>query len=285
LTTVCRSPIEIHIVASSTFDAAASMLTPPHHQSPSPVAAWAEGAVQYVQLARPERSNAYTQEMLSELLRQVECVDEDEALRVLVVTGAGERTFCAGADRHELKTRSWQSTLSLFSARVFHRLRACRKVTIAAVNGSAVGGGLELALACDLRIASQDARFWLPEPELGLLPAAGGTQWLPALVGPGRAKELILAGAVWSADEACRYGLVNEVVPLAELADRVRGWCGRILKRDALALQLAKQAIHAAACPPPETNYELLAQALLVREQRRGDDGHSADPESAKPGA
>jgi enoyl-CoA hydratase len=222
-----------------------------------------------VQLARTERSNAYTQEMLLELLRCVERADEDDAIRVLVVTGAGERTFCAGADRHELRTRSWESTLNLLSARVFRRLRACRKVTIAAVNGAAVGGGLELALACDFRIASQAAKFWLPEPELGLVPAAGATDWLPMLVGPSRAKELILAGAVWTAEEACRYGLVNELAPLEHLADRVRAWCRRILHRDSLALQLAKQAIQLTESSQHETNYALLAQALLVREQRQ----------------
>jgi enoyl-CoA hydratase/carnithine racemase len=118
-------------------------------------------------------------------------------------------------------------------------------VTIAAVNGVAVGGGVELALACDVRVAVDHAAFWLPEPELGLLPAAGALRWLPEVVGQGGARELILGGARWSAAQALARGLVSEVVPANELDACVARWTERVLKRDRLALELAKQHLSA----------------------------------------
>lgn len=223
-----------------------------------------EGAVLWLRLNREHRSNAYTQGMLSrleELLIQAEHTPE---WRVMVLTGTGERAFCAGADRDELKTREWQSVLRLTSARVFERLRKSRCLTIAAINGAAMGGGLELALACDFRLAVPTARFGLPEPELGLLPAAGGAAWLADLVGLAKAKELILGGVVWDAAEAQRWGLVNEVVPPGELTARVSAWCERILNRDALALQLAKQALQLGRGQEAAMQFSVVAQSLLV---------------------
>lgn len=206
--------------------------------------------------------------MLSAILQHVEAAEHDLDVRVLVFTGAGDRTFCAGADRDELAARDWQSALTLFSAEVFRRIERSRCVTIAAINGAAVGGGFELALACDLRLAVTTARFWLPEPELGLLPAAGGTERLPRLVGVAKAKELILGGASWDAAEALRLGLVSEITVSAELMDRVHAWCERIVRRDPLALQLAKRAIDHSHIGAIETDFALVAQALLIHRQR-----------------
>lgn len=228
-----------------------------------------DGSAMLLTLSRPERANAYTQEMLKSLEEQIELADADASLRVIVITGAGERAFCGGADRTEIATRDWHSVLNLTSARVFNRLRKSRCVTIAKINGSAVGGGLELALSCDLRLAATGAKFWLPEPELGLIPAAGGTELLPLIVGPARAKEMILGGAVWNATEALHFGLLTEVSPPEELGNRVNHWIDRIGMRNADALRFAKQAIDLAISGTVGTGQELIAQAALVQAQRR----------------
>jgi enoyl-CoA hydratase/carnithine racemase len=226
------------------------------------------GCAAWIELCRPERANAYTQDMLEALERHIEDAEADPAIRVIVITGAGDRVFSAGADRNELARRDWRSVLSLRSARAFERLRQSPCVTIAAINGAAVGGGVELAIACDLRLAVSTARFWLPEPELGLLPAAGGTRLLPQLVGELRAKELILGGAVWSAAEALLAGLLTEVVEPRDLASHVEVWVDRIARRDPDALRLAKHAIQRAASGHADAGFDLIAQSLLVRGQR-----------------
>jgi enoyl-CoA hydratase len=207
--------------------------------------------------------------MLTFLGAQIDEADRDHDVQVIVITGEGDRVFCAGADRDEIATRNWRSVLTLASARTFRRLRQSRCVTIAAINGAAVGGGLELALSCDLRLAVSEAKFWLPEPELGLIPAAGGTELLPQIVGPTKAKELILGGAVWDAPEALKFGLLNEIVPRGELPDRLQVWITRIEKRDSDALRFAKQAIDQSVQGNGGTGIELIMQANLVRSQRK----------------
>lgn len=239
--------------------------------SPSFVVASRRGAALVIELRRPSHANAYTQAMLGEIARYIDAADADASVRAIVVTGAGDSVFCAGADRDEIATRDWRSVLTLESARVFGRLRRSRTVTIAAINGSAVGGGFELALACDLRFAVEHAQFWLPEPELGLLPAAGATTLLPHLVGPLRAKELILGGAVWTAADAMQAGVLTEVVADGQLFERVNAWIARIERRDPDATRLAKQAIDLGV--PSETGFDLVAQSLLVQRQR-GRDGN-----------
>jgi enoyl-CoA hydratase/carnithine racemase len=228
-----------------------------------------KGPAVELKLSRPEYANAYTQGMLAFLEEQIDLADRDSDVRVMVITGEGDRVFCAGADREEIETRNWRSVLTLTSARVFRRLRQSRCVTMAAINGSAVGGGLELALSCDLRFAVPQARFWLPEPELGLIPAAGGTELLPQLVGPAKAKEMILGGATWDAPEALRIGLLNEIVPVGEMPDRLQLWIDRIVKRDADAVRFAKQAIDHGVEGRGGTGIELIMQANLVRSQRK----------------
>lgn len=228
-----------------------------------------KGAAVEIKLSRSERANAYTQAMLACLEEQIELADRDADVRVIVITGEGDRAFCAGADRDEIATRDWRSVLTLTSARVFRRLRASRCVTIAAINGAVVAGGLELALSCDLRLAVPQAKFSLPEPELGLIPAAGGTELLPRIVGPTKAKELILGGAVWDAPEALKIGLLNEIVPAGEMPDRLQLWIDRIQKRDVDALRFAKQAIDLAVDGQAITGIELIMQANLVRSQRQ----------------
>lgn len=220
------------------------------------------GLVCRLTIDRPAKANAYTQPML-EALETALAAAETDGTRVIVITGAGDRAFSAGADRTELARRDWRSVLALASARVFDRLRRHPCVTIAAVNGAAVGGGLELALACDLRVAASASRFWLPEPEFGLLPAAGALRWLPQAVGRARASALILGGARWSADDACQSGLVAEVAAPGALDAAVDRWIARILARDAAALTLAKRALDA-----DSGAFDLVAQALLERARR-----------------
>ncbi len=229
------------------------------------IRAWRQGPAGYVQLNRPEKANAYTEPMLEALAAHVGRMATDPEVRVVVICGAGDRAFCAGADLDEVAGRDWRAALSLKSAQVFSGISRCPRVTLAAVNGAATGGGLELALACDIRIAAEDARFSFPETQLGLIPAAGGTQRLPQVVGRARAKELILGGRVWEAGEALRFGLLSEVTVLEELLPRAQRWAERIARRDPAALELAKRAIDLGATDGPGYGFESVVQALLYR--------------------
>ncbi|MFM8533613.1 MAG: enoyl-CoA hydratase/isomerase family protein [Acidimicrobiia bacterium] len=213
-------------------------------------------------LHRPHAANAYTASMLAQLDESLHRIESDPAISTVVITGA-ERWFCAGADHRERDTRDWRSVVELPSARVFQRLARCPAVTIAAVNGAAVGGGLELALAADLRFACATATFALPELTLGLLPAAGGMDRLPELVGPMAARQLILGGVVWSADDAFRHGLILDVAPdLAGLRQQVADYAGRIATQETTALRLAKQRLSSGV--QMSSDATRLAQALLV---------------------
>lgn len=229
------------------------------------VRAWRQGPAGYIQLNRPEKANAYSQPMLEALGAHVGRMAADPEVRVVIICGAGDRAFCAGADLAQLAGRDWRSALNLKSAEVFSLISRCPSVTLAAVNGVATGGGLELALACDLRIAAHSARFWFPEPELGLMPAAGGTQRLTQVVGKARAKELILGGRVWEAEEALRFGLVSEVTRPDQLLPTAQQWADRIASRSPVALQLAKKAIDLDATGGPGYSFESVAEALLYQ--------------------
>lgn len=232
------------------------------------------GPAVWMVVCRPHKANSYTAAMLNALDRALVELEHDADVRVLVITGAGSRAFCAGADREEMAGSDFRRALDLKSHEVFARLASCSKVTLAAINGAAVGGGLELALACDLRVAVEDAVFAMPEPSLGIIPAAGGVRWLPRLVGMGGAKALILGGATWSAQEAHRYGLIHSVVPRERLCEEVGAWVERIAERDPLALRLAKEVLNAAGTWPREA--EKIIQALLYQlkwERSRETDG------------
>jgi enoyl-CoA hydratase len=234
------------------------------------VRTWRHGPATYVELNRPDKANAYNQAMLDALGGLVDQAAADAGVRLLVITGNGDRAFCGGADLAELADRDWQAAFRLKSAELFARISRCRMVTLAAINGAAVAGGLELALACDLRIAVTAARFWLPEPELGLIPAAGGTHRLVDAVGRARAKELILGGRVWGADEALRFGLVSELTGRDELLPLAQQWAERIALRNAAAVVLAKRAIDLGRSEMPGQSYESVAQALLYQLRRDG---------------
>ncbi len=227
--------------------------------------AWKQGTIGYIQLHRPEKANAYNESLLDNFSSTLPLIESDDSIRVIVICGAGNRSFCAGADLEEMQTKDYRSALNLKSAKLFHAISSSSKITLACINGAAVGGGLELALACDLRISSNQARFFFPETKLGLIPAAGGTQRLAQLLGMAKAKELILGGRIWSAEEAFRIGLVTEIVPFMELMSKAQKWGEEIAQRDPVALEFAKKAIEASSNFNAGFNYERIAEALLYQ--------------------
>ena len=219
--------------------------------------------VSVLTLDRPERANAYHQPMLNALDRALAELEEARRVSVVVVRANG-RAFCGGADTQELRARGPLDALELTSQRVFRRLAGLPQVTIAAIQGPAIAGGFELALSCDLRLAAPEARFALPETALGIIPAAGGTQLLPRLVGVAKAKEIILAGKELSAEEAARLGLVAEVVGAGELRSRAWDLAQSVASRSPLALRLAKEAIDGGFRGQSGFAAETLSQALIV---------------------
>lgn len=227
-----------------------------------------EDGLLLITINRPSNANAYTQNMLSDLKSCIEVAANDDLVKMIVITGAGDRVFCAGADRNEIDTRGWRSILKLKSASVFKALRDCPKISIAAINGAAVGGGFELAISCDIRIASSNAKFWLPELEFGLLPAAAATNLLPQYIGIPRTKDLILGGARWSAQEAYAAGLLSQVCNEGEVMNCVYQWAERIKKRDADAISVGKQLLELNFGGADSLRADLLAQALLAINKR-----------------
>ncbi len=195
---------------------------------------------------RPEKLNALSNELTEELERLLNEVENDEKLHVLVMTGAGEKAFVAGADIQELVDRDALvgRRVSRTRQEIFSRIENLPIPVIAAVNGYALGGGLELALACSIRICSEKAQFGAPEVKLGIIPGDGGTQRLPRLIGLGRAMEMILTGDFIDAQEAYRIGLVNQVVSHDELMEKAMELAQKIAKRPPLAVRYAKEAVN-----------------------------------------
>jgi enoyl-CoA hydratase len=198
-----------------------------------------------ITLNRPESRNALNQEMRRELVAAVAAAADDPAVRVLVVRGAGEKAFCAGADIKEFVPPN-----SLVAAREERTgpkwtdaLAACPKPTVAAVHGYCLGGGLEIALACDLRVATQNAVFGLPEVRRAIIPGAGGTQRLPRVVGLGPALRMILTGEPVDAEEALRIGLVSQVVPTGALDEAVAPLADAFRRTGPRAVAYAKEAV------------------------------------------
>jgi len=232
---------------------------------------------------RPEARNALDGPTVEELHRALDSAAAARA-RVLIFTGAGDKAFVSGADIHAIRARTRDDALLSINSRLMTAVEAHPAVTIAAVNGYALGGGCELALACDLRLCSDNAVFGLPEPSLGIIPGAGGTQRLPRIVGLGRAKEMILTGARWDARQALASGLVSEVVPRAELLAAARRLAERVLALGPLAVRLAKLALNASAQMPLSAGlvYESTAQAITFASDDKRE-GTTAFLEKRKP--
>ncbi|MBI1752533.1 MAG: enoyl-CoA hydratase/isomerase family protein [Acidobacteria bacterium] len=202
--------------------------------------------IAWITLNRPEKLNALNHEVLKGLDLLFLDLEQDPEVGVVVVTGAGEKAFIAGADITELRNLDAAAArrLALLGQAVFQRIESLPKPVIAAVNGFALGGGCELALACHIRIAGENARFGLPEVSLGTIPGYGGTQRLPRLVGKGVALDLILSGDMISASDAHRMGLVSRVVPQADLRAAAEKLARTLLSRGPLALRSALASVN-----------------------------------------
>ncbi|KLU59035.1 putative enoyl-CoA hydratase echA8 [Peptococcaceae bacterium CEB3] len=198
-----------------------------------------------LKINRPKSLNALNTVTLTELSQALAALAEDRTVRVIVLTGSGEKAFVAGADIAEMRGFNPQQArrFSLLGQGVMSLIESLPQPVIAAVNGFALGGGTELALACDFRLASDKAKFGQPEVTLGLLAGFGGTQRLPRLVGSGRAAELLFTGDTIDAEEAYRIGLVNHVYPSSDLLSEALALAGRIAVRGPIAVQLTKSAI------------------------------------------
>lgn len=222
-----------------------------------------------ITLNRPEKMNALNSQVKSELIHITEDVEMDSAIRVVILTGAGDRAFSSGADLTELKDiPALEFRQRLEAANI---VRKVSKPIIAMIKGYALGGGLELALACDIRIASEDARLGFPEIRLGWLPGGGGgTQVLPRLVGEGMAMKLILSGRSITAVQAKEIGLVEEVVPVDRLQSQTEKLAEEIAERPLEVLRLAKEAIRASVHTNLEArlNYETALNALCFMMKR-----------------
>ena len=205
-----------------------------------------DGAVATVTINRPAVLNALSLETLDELGRTMDALRLDEAIRVIVITGAGEKAFVAGADINELARQNPTGGRehALLGQQVFDRIEQLGKPVIAALNGYTLGGGCELAMACALRIAADTAKLGQPEINLGLIPGYGGSQRLARLIGPGRALELLLTGQQITAQEAHRLGLVNRVVPAAELKSEVRALAALLATKPPIAMRYCIDAVN-----------------------------------------
>lgn len=220
---------------------------------------YSEGRVGVIQLNRPAALNAFNRELITELMDAVERFDADPDTGCIVITG-NERAFAAGADIKEMADASTSSMLANPFIEQWDRLRKVGKPVIAAVSGYALGGGCELAMACDMIVASESATFGQPEINIGVMPGAGGTQRLTLAVGKALAMEMALNGRFIGADEAMKHGLVNRVVPVELYLEEAIKLAAELADRAPIALRLAKEAVNAV--------YEMPLSAGLEHERR-----------------
>ncbi len=193
---------------------------------------------------RPDKLNALSSKVHEEGVSALDELRKDDSIRVVVITGTGEKSFIAGADISEFEGKTPVTQRNTFYEKtLFNSLDTFPKPVIAMINGFCLGGGCELALACDIRIASENARFSQPEINLGIMPGGGGTQRLTRLIGEGRAMEMILTGDMIDAATAHKFGLVNHVHPLAELEAKTFEMANKIAEKAPVALQLCKEAV------------------------------------------
>lgn len=205
-----------------------------------------EGNLATIIINRPKALNALNSDTLRELDIVIDTIENNSDIYCVIVTGTGQKAFVAGADIAEMKdlNSTEAEEFGLLGNKVFRRLETLEKPVIAAISGFALGGGCELAMACDIRIASEKARFAQPEAGLGITPGFGGTQRLPRLIGEGKAKELIYTCAMINAEEALRIGLVNKVVSVESLMDEARKMANSIITNAPIAVKLCKDAIN-----------------------------------------
>ena len=239
-----------------------------------------------VTISRPQVLNALNDETITELIHCFSELQKDAQILVIILTGAGEKAFVSGADINELKVADAFGGVkkSVKGEELMFLMEGIDKVVIGAINGYALGGGCELALACDIRIASENAKFGLPEVSLGIFPGYGGTQRLPRLVGLGKAKELIFTGDLIDAQESLRIGLVEKVVPLPELIPMCKNLAAKIASRGPLAIKIAKKCINLSLDVDLKTgcDYEATQFGVICTSQDKLE-GTSAFLEKRKP--
>ena len=213
---------------------------------------------------RPSVKNALNFDTVNELHRALDELAANADAGVLIITGAGESAFVSGADINDIRDRSLADGLDAINSSLFARIERFPKPVIAAINGYALGGGCELALACDIRVAADTAKFGQPELGLGIIPGAGATQRLPRIVGMGWAKHLVLTADIIDARQALEIGLVTAIMPAAQLQVRARELAKKILKQGPLAARLAKLALNASARVDLDSGLliETLAQSI-----------------------
>jgi enoyl-CoA hydratase len=233
---------------------------------------------------RPAVKNALNLETVQECHAALAALAANPDVGVLILTGAGDSAFVSGADINDIKARTRDDGLAAINSSLFAEVERFPRPTIAAVNGYALGGGCELALACDIRVAADTARFGQPELGLGIIPGAGATQRLPRVVGMGWAKHLILSGDIIDAKQALDIGLVTAVMPAGQLQVRARELARKILRQGPLAARLAKLALNASARVDLDSGLliETLAQALCYSSEDK-QEGASAFLEKRKP--
>lgn len=224
-----------------------------------------EGAVALITLNAPERRNAIDLQMVQSLHARLDELAPRQELRAVVLTGSGEKAFAAGADIAQLKERKAADALAAINSSLFKRIEDFPVPVVAALRGWTLGGGCELAIACDLRVAGEGTRMGQPEVGLGIIPAAGGTYRLPRLIGLGRARDLIYTGRILDAEEALRIGLVERVVPDAEVQEAALTLARQIAGNGPLAVRAAKATLNALARPNEgmASSLESTAQAML----------------------
>jgi enoyl-CoA hydratase len=233
---------------------------------------------------RPSVRNALDRETVQECRDALTALSGDQDAGVLIVTGAGESAFVSGADINDIRARGRDEGLAAINSSLFAEIERFPRPTIAAINGVALGGGCELALACDIRIASESAKFGQPELGLGIIPGAGATQRLPRIVGLGWAKHLVLTGDVIDARQALEIGLVTALTPPGQLQIRARELAKRVLRQGPLAARLAKLALNASARVDLDSGLliETLAQAICYSSDDKAE-GTAAFLEKRKP--
>ena len=237
----------------------------------TPVLMEREESFVVVRLNRPEQRNALDQAVIDGLHHVLDELWDDTEVAAMVLIGSGDKAFAAGADIGQLRDRRRDDAFRAINSRLFQRLEETPFPTIAAIRGWCLGGGSELALACDLRVASEDARFGQPEVGLGIIPGAGATYRLPRLVGLGKARELVFSGRIIDAQEALRIGLVNQVVGNDEVLEQAMTLAKEIGKQDRLAVRLAKSMFRIDGGARPGAGFlaESIAQATLFESEEK----------------
>jgi len=235
-----------------------------------------EDGIGTVIINRPKALNALNSKVFGDIFYLLQDVEQDDDIRVVIITGKGDKAFAAGADVKELENLSCNEArnLAMHGRKAIDKIEALKKPVVAAINGFALGGGCELAMACDLRIGSEKAKMGQPEINLGVIPGSGGTQRLTRLVGSARAKELLFTGKVIDASTAHSYGLLNQVTPANSLMEETRKIALEIASKSSLTIELMKSAVNTGRNLdlPSALDYEIecFSQCFATQDQREG---------------